>query len=47
MLCWQILAKRGTDSELEAEANLKALVPKSKQSSIVMYEICIHTNVEA
>ena len=47
MLCWQILAKRGTDSELEADANLKALVPKSKQSSIVMYKICIHTNVEA
>ena len=43
----QISAKRGTDSKFEAEANLKAKVPKSKRSSKVMDEIRVHTNGEA
>ena len=34
----------GTDSKFEAKANLKALVPKSKQSLVLMYEICVRTS---
>ena len=43
----QISAKQGTDSKFEGQANLKALVPKSKRSSIIIYETCVHTNSEA
>ena len=41
----QILAKQGTDSKFEA--NLKVLVPKSKQSLILIYPICVHMNAES
>ena len=42
----QILAKRGTDSKFEAEANHKLLVPKSKPSSIPIYQIGVRTNAK-
>ena len=32
----KILAKQGTDLKFETEANLKALFPKSKRSSILL-----------
>ena len=43
----QISGKRGTASKFEAKVNLKVLVPNSKRSSILKYEICAHTNAEA
>ena len=43
---YQILAKRGTDWKFKAEANHKLLVPKSKSSSLLIYQICIRTNAK-
>ena len=40
----QISVKRCTDSKIEAIHKL--LVPKSKQSSITIYQICVRTNDE-
>ena len=42
--CDQISAKRGTNLKFEAEANLKDLFPKSKQSSILIYQFRVHMN---
>ena len=43
----QILAKWGTNSKFEAEANHKLLVPKSKTSSKLIYQIFVCTNAES
>ena len=42
----QILVKQGTDSKFKAEANHKLLVPKSKPSSVLIYQIRIRTNAK-
>ena len=44
---YQILANWCTDLKFKAEANLKALVPKSKRSSILIYEIHVYKNAKA
>ena len=40
----QISAKRGLASKFESEANTKFLLPKSKQSSIVISQIRVSMN---
>ena len=44
--CLQISAKRGLALKFEAEANSKFLVPKSKQSSILISQNLVSTNAE-